>query len=86
MELFTFYSMDECLDRDSVISELKNLKTDGKIEFSIDDDILKIKDIDLDDSEIKYLVKMLYENDIFNYPDYDDDLDEYDEFSEEDEY
>ena len=90
MELFNFYSMDECLDRESVTVELKSLKMEGKIEFSIDEDILKIKDIDLDDLEIKDLIKLLDDNDVFYNPDYEDnieeDFDDYDEFSNEDEY
>lgn len=75
MKLFSYYSMYECLDKKSVIKELKNLKNEGKIEFFIDGDILNISDICLNECEIKDLSKMLDANDIFVDTDYEDDND-----------
>ena len=89
MELFNFYSLDECLEQKLVKKKLNQLEEDGKIEFSIDGDILKIQDLDLDEEELSDLIKMFDNNDIFPYPDYqegfeDDDYDfGYDDFDDE---
>lgn len=82
MELFSYYSMCECLDRKFVIKELRDLKDEGKVEFSVDGDILKIADIDLDDYEIKDLAKMLDANDVFVDTDYEDDNDDFDDLED----
>ena len=37
MELFNYYSLDECKDRKEILKKLKSLKKEGKIDFSIDD-------------------------------------------------
>ena len=58
MELFNFYSLDECLEQKLVKKKLNQLEEDGKIEFSIDGDILKIQDLDLDEEELSDLIKM----------------------------
>ena len=73
MELFNYYSLDECPNKRLIFLELKQLKDDGKIEFNIEGDILKLEDLDLDELEIKELSKLLDDNDIFVYPDYIDD-------------
>lgn len=89
MELFNFYSLDECLEQKLVKKKLNQLEEDGKIEFSIDGDILKIQDLDLDEEELSDLIKMFDNNDIFPYPDYqegfedDDDDFGYDDFDDE---
>ena len=87
MQLFSYYSMYECSEKKSVIKELKMLKNDGKIEFIIDGDILKITDIDLDESESKDLAKMLDNNDIFVDTDYVNDVnydfDDLEDFSDD---
>ena len=89
MELFSFYSLDECLEQKLVKKKLNQLEEDGKIEFSIDGDILKIQDLDLDEEELSDLIKMFDNNDIFPYPDYqegfedDDDDFGYDDFDDE---
>jgi hypothetical protein len=69
---------------------LSQLEDEGKIDFKLDADILKITDIDLDEDEVEELVEMFDKYDVFAYPDYEDGLDDegdyYDGFDEEDDY
>ena len=65
MELFEYYNLDECIDRKGVLSKLKSLKNEGKIEYDLNGDILKIEDIDLDETEVDELANLLEENDVF---------------------
>ena len=46
MELFNYYSLDECTDRKKVISTLKKLEKEGKIEYELEKstDIFEIED------------------------------------------
>ena len=64
MELFEYYNLDECIDRKLVLSKLNELKEEGKIEYELNVDILKIEDIDLDENEIDELADLLEENDV----------------------
>lgn len=73
MELFNYYSLDEVIDRKSVLSKLKQLKKEGKIDYSIEDDVVKIEDLDLDESETDELLEVFDQNDVFPYLDRDDD-------------
>lgn len=94
MELFNYYSLDECVDIKKVKKTLTKLQKEGKIEYSIDSDILKIKDLDLDENELEDLVKLFDDYDIFANPDYagegideydqDDNYDGYDDFDDRD--
>jgi hypothetical protein len=92
MELFNYYSMDECPERKVIKKRLTQLEDEGKIDFDIDGDILKISDLDLDEDEVAELVEMFDKYDVFAYPDYeeglDNDEDDYynDGFDEEDDY
>ena len=91
MELFNYYSMDECPERKVIKKRLTQLEEEGKIDFDIDGDILKIKDIDLDEDEVAELVEMFDKYDVFPYPDYEEGVDDeeddyYDGFDEEDDY
>jgi hypothetical protein len=91
MELFNYYSMDECPERKVIKKRLTQLEEEGKIDFDIDGDILKIKDIDLDEDEVAELVEMFDKYDVFAYPDYEEGIDDeeddyYDGFDEEDNY
>ena len=92
MELFEYYNLDECIDRKLVLSKLNELKDEGKIEYELNADILKIEDIDLDEAEITELADLLEENDVFEDLDRDSDDDWDDEgwgddpFDDEDEY
>jgi hypothetical protein len=65
MELFEYYNLDECIDRKLVLSKLNELKEEGKIEYDLNGDILKIEDIDLDETEVDELADLLEENDVF---------------------
>ena len=91
MELFNYYSMDERPERKVIKKRLTQLEDEGKIDFDIDGDILKISDLDLDEDEVAELVEMFDKYDVFAYPDYEegldtDDDDYYDGFDEEDDY
>jgi hypothetical protein len=92
MELFNYYSLDECPERKVIKKRLTQLEDEGKIDFNLDGDILKITDLDLDEDEVAELVEMFDKYDVFPYPDYeegleDDDDDYYnDGFDEEDDY
>lgn len=83
MELYDYYNLDECIDRKKVTSVLKKLKKEGRIDYSIDGEILHIEDLDLDDSDIEYLSELFEENDIFPDTDRDED-DDYDDFGYDD--
>ena len=91
MELFNYYSLDECPERKVIKKRLTQLEDEGKIEFDIDGDILKITDLDLDEDEVAELVEMFDKYDVFPYPDYEEGIDDeeddyYDGFDEEDDY
>jgi hypothetical protein len=91
MELFNYYSMDECPERKVIKKRLTQLEEEGKIDFDIDGDILKITDLDLDEDEVAELVEMFDKYDVFPYPDYEEGLEEDDDFyndgfDEEDDY
>jgi hypothetical protein len=92
MELFNYYSLDECPERKVIKKRLTQLEEAGTIEFEIDGDILKLTDLDLDESEVEELIEMFDKYDVFPYPDYeeglenDDEDDYYDGFDEEDDY
>jgi hypothetical protein len=91
MELFNYYSMDECPERKVIKKRLTQLEEEGKIDFDIDGDILKITDLDLDEDEVAELVEMFDKYDVFPYPDYEEGIDDeeddyYDGFDEEDDY
>jgi hypothetical protein len=91
MELFNYYSLDECPERKVIKKRLTQLEEEGKIDFEIEGDILKITDLDLDEDEVAELVEMFDKYDVFAYPDYEEGLDDeeddyYDGFDEEDDY
>jgi hypothetical protein len=80
MELFNYYSLDECTDRKRVISTLKKLEKEGKIEYELEKstDIFEIEDLDLEDSDIEELLEMFESHDVFPYLDKDDEDDDED--------
>ena len=81
MELYDYYNLDECIDRKKIISTLKKLKKEGKIDYSLDGEVLRLEDIDLEEGEIEYLSELFDENDVFPNTDRDDEDDDY--YSEE---
>lgn len=80
MDLYNYYSLDEVIDRKSVLSKLKQLKKEGKIDYSVEDDVVKIEDLDLDESETEELLEVFDQNDVFPYLDRDDDEDDFGNF------
>ncbi len=91
MELFNYYSLDECPEIKVIKKRLTQLEEEGKIEFELEGDLLKITDLDLDEDEVAELVEMFDKYDVFAYPDYEEGLDDdeddyYDGFDEEDDY
>ncbi len=87
MELERYYSLDECTDRKKVISILKKLEKEGKIEYELEKstDIFEIEDLDLEDDDIEELLSMFESLDVFPYLDKDDDEDD-DNYGDEDDY
>ncbi len=88
MELYDYYSLDECVDRKLVTGTLKSFKKDGKIDYSLDGEILNIKDLDMEEEDIAYLEELFEDNDVFPYleKDDEDDDDNYYGYDEEDDY
>lgn len=85
---YNYYSLDECRTKDLVIERLDKLKSQGKIDYQIDSDVLEIDDVDLDEEETEELDDFLYENDVMPYleredEDEDDFGDLYDDFDDE---
>ena len=86
MELAEYYNLDECVSRTDVLSTLKKLKKDGKIEYDLNGEILRIEDIDLDESEIEDLLDLFDKNDVFEdleYGEWDEDSDLDDDWDDE---
>ena len=94
MKLCKYYSLDECKTRNLVFKLLDELQNDSKIDYILipDDDIIKIKNVGLNLKERKELVYFFRDNDVIDYPDYEEyyieDLEEEDdeEEAEDDEY
>ena len=80
MDLYNYYSLDEVIDRKSVLSKLKQLKKEGKIDYSVEDDVVKIEDLDLDETETEELLEVFDQNDVFPYLDRDEDEDDFGNF------
>lgn len=81
MKMCKYYSIDECKTRDSVFEELDRLQEEEKIDYTYidDDEVIKISEEVLTTKEKKTLKSFFKENDILDYP-------EYEEYLEEDEY
>lgn len=88
MQLFTYYSLDECENKDYIIEKLNALVQDGKIEYElVEKDLIKIEDIELEDSEIEDLLEDFDKYDVIadlGMPSYEDDDESYD-YDEDDE-
>jgi hypothetical protein len=85
MEIFNYYTLDECINRDTIIEKLDELLNDGKINYEIDGDILNIQDIDLEDREISEINELFEDMDVFPYLERedDDDDDDFDNYYDE---
>jgi len=85
MELYDYYNLCECVDRKKVISVLKKFKKEGKIDYSLDGEILNLEDLDLDESDVDYLAELFEENDVFAETDREEDDDDfYDDYGDYD--
>lgn len=84
-----WYSLDECTNKKLVVKKLKDLESQGKIEYSIEKstDIFEIEDLDLEDSDIDELIDLFEKNDVFPYLDKneDDEEDDYGYYGEDEE-
>lgn len=86
-ELGKYYRLDEVSNKKLVISKLKKLKSEGKIDYQIDGENLIIEDIDLEISEIEDLNDVFEKYDVFPNIDIDeDDEDRFDYYDEDEEY
>lgn len=87
MELYNYYNLDECINKRKVKKKLEELTDEGKIDYSIDGEILRIEDIDLSEEEIEEVANLLDSNDVFPYLDKDDDDDDlydgYDDYEDD---
>lgn len=86
MELYSYYSLDEAVDRKSVMKRLRQLEKEGKIDFQLDGDVFKLEDLDLEEIEIEELIQLFDDNDVFPYLDREDDGDDdyYDDYDDYD--
>jgi hypothetical protein len=90
MKLCKYYSLDECHEPEIVFKRLNDLERDTKVEYQHiqEDDIIKIKNIGLTIKETKDLLSFFKENDVIDYPDYEeyyeDDFEDEEEDEEED--
>ena len=80
MEIYRYYNLDECVDRKLVNKVLRSYQKEGKIDYSIDRDVLSIEDIELDDDDIQYLSELFEENSVFADVDRDDNDDPDDDY------
>jgi hypothetical protein len=82
MELYNYYSLDEAIDRKSVLKRLKQLQKESKIKFDLDGEVFKIEDLDLEEIEVEELIELFDENDVFPYLDRDDEGEDDDFFGD----
>lgn len=88
MKSTKFYSLDECLDQEKVLSKLDLLADDRKIDYEfVESDLIKIKDLSLTAKEIKELKQFFHDNDVLEDTDFDEeDEDEEDDIYDDDDY
>ena len=86
MKICKYYSLDECQNIDLVIEKLNSLQDDSKIEYLFleDDEVIKIKNLGLSLKEKKEIISFFRDNDIIDYPDYEEFYEEEEEEEEED--
>lgn len=85
MELFNYYSMDECVDIKKVTTTLKKYVKEGKISYNLDKntDVFHLQDLDLEEEDIELLIELFDKNDVFPYLDRDDEDDDFSDFGED---
>lgn len=86
MKFCKYYSLDECHEKDLIFSRLNDLQDDSRIEYSYikGDDVIKLKNIFLSIKEKKDLLLFFSDNDVIDYPDYEEYYEEEDDDEEED--
>lgn len=72
-----FYSLDECIEQDLVLTKLDELADDMKIDYEfVESDLIKIKDLSLSAKEIKELKQFFDSHDVIEDKDYEEEEDE----------
>lgn len=88
MKLCKYYSLDECHEKNLIFEKLNELENDVKVEFSFfkADEVIKLKNTGLNLKEKKDLLLFFKENDVIEYPDYEEyyDDEDYDDEDEDD--
>ena len=89
MKSTKFYSLDECLDQNKVLSKLDLLSDDRKIDYEfVESDLIKIKDLSLTTKEMKELKQFFHDNDVLEDIDFEeeDNEDEDEDIYDDDDY
>jgi hypothetical protein len=89
MKSTKFYSLDECLDQNKVLSKLDLLADDRKIDYEfVESDLIKIKDLSLTAKEMKELKQFFHDNDVLEDIDFEeeDNEDEDEDIYDDDDY
>ena len=79
--LYLYYSIDEVINKKEIISVLNKFQIEGKIKYNIEEDIIHIKDIDLDECEIYQILDIFDQNDVFPYLERDEEDEQDDSYN-----
>jgi len=87
-ELFTHYSLLECLEQEEVLKKLDKLTNKGKIEFyyEIQSERFKLIDLELSDKEITKLANFFYDKDVIPDLDYEEPIIDFGDMGYDEEY
>lgn len=77
--LYSYYSLDEVINKNEVLSVLNKFQKEGKIKYNLEGDIIYIKDLDLDELEIEQIIEIFDINDVFPYLERSNDEDDEDD-------
>jgi hypothetical protein len=87
MKSTKFYSLDECLDQNRVLSKLDLLADDRKIDYElVESDVIKIKDLSLTVKELKELKQFFHDNDVLEDIDFEEEEDDDEDIYNDDNY
>jgi hypothetical protein len=86
MMLYSYYSLHEVINLKEVLLSLESLKSNGKLKYQLEGDIVSIEDLDLDESEIIKIGEIFDKNDVFPYLERDTDDDDENPFGYFDDY